>query len=354
MTLLQNTPGIRIDVDVDETGRVASVELLSSRPVGVARLFVGRPADEIPALAGSLFSLCGFAHGAAARNAIAAARGEKDASENDVIGLAAERLVELLRASIMDWPSDFLDRGSIAAPLRRAIVAARALMADSSVKRKADDIEAALAACGLRADRGAPKGFFGSMIEEARSEPLGPPHAPDSLTPVDDAAVIRSLRLGRAAFAARPALPGRKVETGAFARHWRESRYEKSMLAARLEARFAGMREALATLREGRPVRPDHSIAAGRVGDREGYAAVETARGRLYHWARLGSDGRILDYEMLAPTEWNFHPEGPFVAALRGAKIGCDESAKQRVARLATVFDPCVAFHVAVNEPCHA
>lgn len=169
----------------------------------------------------------------AARNAIAAARGEKDPSENDVIGLAAERLVGLLRASIMDWPSESLDRGPIAAARRRAIVAARARKADSSVKRKADDIEASLAACGLRADRGAPKGFFANMIEEARSEPLGPPHAPDPLTPVDDAAVIRSLRLGRAAFAARPALPGRRVETGAFARHWRERLWRLCEKAAR-------------------------------------------------------------------------------------------------------------------------
>ena len=38
-------------------------------------------------------------------------------------------------------------------------------------------------------------------------------------------------------------------------------------------------------------------------------AAVETARGPLLHFARV-RDGRIEDYHVLAPTEWNFHPRG--------------------------------------------
>ncbi len=352
MTILHPS-AIRIGVDVDETGRVASVDLRSGRPVGVARLFVGRPADDIPPLAASLFSLCGFAHGLAARHALAAARDQNASREDDVSGSAAERLSELLRASIMDWPSALLDRAPVAAPLRAAMIAARALTA-SDTNRKAEDIEAALAACGLRGDAGAPEGFFRELMLEARAEKLGPAQAPDALTSIDDAAVIRALRRERAAFAARPALRGRVIETGAFARHWHESKNESSMLAARLGARLADIREALATLKEGRSRKPDQAIVARRLGEAEGYAAVETARGRLYHWVRLGSDGRVLDYEMLAPTEWNFHPEGPFVATLRGASVGGGKDAKRRVARLAAVFDPCVAFHVCVNEPAHA
>lgn len=354
MTLQLHPSAIRIGVDVDEAGRVTSVDLHSGRPVGVARLFVGRPADEIPALAASLFSLCGFAHGLAARHALAAARDQNAAREADASRLAAERLSELLRASIMDWPSASLDRKSVAGPLRLAMIATRALMASEPANGKADDIEAALAACGLRDDAGAPEGFFRDLMLEARAEPFGPAQVPDALTSIDDAAVIRALRRERAAFAATPALPGRVIETGAFARHWRESGNESSTLAARLAARLADIREALATLRQGRSRKPDQAIVARRVGVGEGYAAVETARGRLYHWARLGSDGRVLDYEMLAPTEWNFHPEGPFVATLRGGSVGAGEDAKRRISRLAAVFDPCVAFHVCVNEPAYA
>ncbi|WP_319381231.1 hypothetical protein, partial [Thiomicrorhabdus sp.] len=36
---------------------------------------------------------------------------------------------------------------------------------------------------------------------------------------------------------------------------------------------------------------------------------VETARGRLYHLAHVES-GKVTDYAICAPTEWNFHPDG--------------------------------------------
>jgi hypothetical protein len=352
-------PGaIRIHVETDAIGRIATVDLHSSRPAGLARLFVGRPAAEIPALAASLFGLCGFAHGAAARNAIAAARGEVVTWKHDTPGLAAERLAESLRASVMEWPSASLDRASVTAPLREAMMTARALMAADHRfpcdERVLDSFEKAFLTCGLRPDTQEVEGFFGAMMLEARAEDFGSPKAPDALSPVDDAVLIDALRCQHMAFAMAPVLPGRVVETGAFARHWREIMSERSMLAARLGARFIDMRETLRLLRRACVGEPDLACAAGQIGEGEGYAAVETARGRLYHWARLGSDGRVLDYEMLAPTEWNFHTEGPFAVALRGAEIGFGEIARRRVARLAALFDPCVAFDIHIFEPAHA
>jgi uptake hydrogenase large subunit len=348
----------RIGVETDAFARVASVELHSSRPAGLARLFVGRPAAEIPALAASLFGLCGFAHGAAARNAIAAARGEVASWKHDTPGLAAERLAESLRACVMEWPSASLDRASVTTPLREAMMTARALMAADHMfsrdERMLDSIEKAFLTCGLRPDTQELDGFFGAMMLEARAENFGSPQAPDALSPHDDAVVIHALRRQRTAFATAPVFPGRIVETGAFARHWREIMSESSMLAARLGARFVDMRETLRMLRRACAGKPDLACAAGQIGEGEGYAAVETARGRLYHWARLGSDGCVLDYEMLAPTEWNFHAEGPFAVALRSAEIGFGEIARRRVARLAALFDPCVAFDIHIYEPAHA
>nr|WP_255608936.1 nickel-dependent hydrogenase large subunit [Methylosinus sp. Sm6] len=86
---------------------------------------------------------------------------------------------------------------------------------------------------------------------------------------------------------------------------------------------------------------------------REGFAAVETGRGALYHWARLSTDDKIADYAILAPTEWNFHPAGPFVATLLGARMPRGRAA-EAITRLAALFDPCVAFHVELEEAVHA
>jgi Ni,Fe-hydrogenase I large subunit len=69
---------------------------------------------------------------------------------------------------------------------------------------------------------------------------------------------------------------------------------------------------------------------------------------------RLDSAGRIADYRIVAPTEWNFHPQGPFVRLLTGANIGTGALARRRVERLAFVFDPCIAVGVEIRDPAHA
>jgi Ni,Fe-hydrogenase I large subunit len=86
---------------------------------------------------------------------------------------------------------------------------------------------------------------------------------------------------------------------------------------------------------------------------REGFAAVETSRGRLAHWTGLSRDAKIEDYAIVAPTEWNFHPAGPFVAAVLGARVS-KATAAASIARLAGLFDPCVLYRVEVVEPAHA
>jgi uptake hydrogenase large subunit len=346
-TLLQ--PGvIRIGVAIDGEERAKRVRVRSGRPIGVARLFTGRPATDVPALARSLFSLCGFAHGVAARRAIAAAQdAHGDARSSETVGLAAERLAESLRATLLGWPGIAEDPARFGQPLREAVTAARALMADPAppqAEAAAARLEAAVAALGVTRSQPAtpaPGSVFADMLAEAAAEDFLRPAPLDALAPTDDAAVIRALCAGREAFAAAPTFPGRVVETGAYARHGPIG--QGSSLAARLRARFADIGEGLSLMYGA------DAGAAGPTGDREGFAAVETARGRLYHWARLDTDGRIGDYQILAPTEWNFHPAGPFVAALTGATVGSCDVARRRIGRAAALFDPCVAFEVELS-----
>jgi hypothetical protein len=68
---------------------------------------------------------------------------------------------------------------------------------------------------------------------------------------------------------------------------------------------------------------------------------------------RLSRGGKIEDYAIVAPTEWNFHPAGPFVAAVLGARVS-KATATASISRLAGLFDPCVPFRVEVMEPAHA
>ena len=91
-----------------------------------------------------------------------------------------------------------------------------------------------------------------------------------------------------------------------------------------------------------------------RLDERLGLAAIECARGRLHHLVGLDGEGRVERYEILAPTEWNFHLHGPLARALRSATLGGDGGARGAIERLVAAFDPCVAHRVNVAEAGHA
>jgi Ni,Fe-hydrogenase I large subunit len=80
-----------------------------------------------------------------------------------------------------------------------------------------------------------------------------------------------------------------------------------------------------------------------------GLSIVKTARGRLIHFVRIESE-RIAEYFTVAPTEWNFHPQGALVNGL----IGLKENDAERLMRAAKIFvlslDPCVEYEIEISH----
>jgi Ni,Fe-hydrogenase I large subunit len=99
------------------------------------------------------------------------------------------------------------------------------------------------------------------------------------------------------------------------------------------------------------PPCPD-ALIGYRLGDNLGAAAVETARGRLYHLVELDRDDRVTRFHCLAPTEWNFHPRGPLARMLRGATLAAD--GHDAVDQLIAAFDPCVGTKLTLREAADA
>jgi Ni,Fe-hydrogenase I large subunit len=82
----------------------------------------------------------------------------------------------------------------------------------------------------------------------------------------------------------------------------------------------------------------------------EGIAWTETARGLLVQRVVLDGDEHVRSVQVLAPTDWNFHPRGVLAQTLAGLH-GEDRAAQ--ATRAAVAFDPCVEFSVE-TEPAHA
>ena len=93
--------------------------------------------------------------------------------------------------------------------------------------------------------------------------------------------------------------------------------------------------------------RPDPPLPEASLPDGVGLAQVQAARGLLVHRVAIQA-GRVADYRILAPTEWNFHPQG--AAALGLATLpDADDETLQRIGGLfVTALDPCVAYDLRI------
>lgn len=357
-------------------GQVCSAAIHSSRPTGLARHFVGRDSAEVPQRARRLFSLCGQAQMVASDLALDQALGKVRPREEFVgagMGVLAERSLETMRSCVLFWPWGAAREAALegaGAPLRTAALAAAAIISQAGTNLAAanraeliqalDQLQDAAQALGM--SRGGdpeprPGSVFDALLEQCDQDIFLGVSRPDALRPLDDDAVIAALRDDPEGFAASPALVGRKIETGAYARLWQHERAATAFQAGHFLARLRDLSDCLLTLRHAATTGDaDMSLClnAGSVGPRQGFGAVECARGRLYHLADVDADAFIKAYAIVAPTEWNFHAAGPLIEALHQIRFASGAERSTAIARMAATFDPCTAFEITLHEASHA
>jgi len=155
-----------------------------------------------------------------------------------------------------------------------------------------------------------------------------------------------------------PRLGGRVVEVGALARQLidgqplirdlvaRSGGNVRTRVIARLLeiARVViAMETWTAQLAPGEPC-CDHAALPGEA---MGCGLIEAARGSLGHWLKI-RNGRILNYQIISPTTWNFSPRdgagtrGALEQALIGAPVRPGESDPVAVQHVVRSFDPCM------------
>ncbi|MDR2244525.1 MAG: hypothetical protein LBE15_03850 [Burkholderiales bacterium] len=99
--------------------------------------------------------------------------------------------------------------------------------------------------------------------------------------------------------------------------------------------------DATAEKKEERPWIRVHSL-----GDGDGMAEVECARGVLVHRVQLAAQS-VVAYEVCAPTDWNLHRDSA-LATLIGLPATDAACLQTHATWLVQVLDPCVAFDVEV------
>lgn len=350
----------------------------SSRAELAARLAPGRPLAAWPALVGALFTLCAPAHRLCAERALAAARGAPaTATPAQLEALRGATLREQLQRIVHDWPRQLplehsLDPQHTArqlrdCPLWRVGVGPGERLAalpgwctawlgepaEQWLQRAADDPHDGIAAWARdrhrSGARAAPRATSLATLLRAMLDGPGPSPltlvVPDQALHLrdDEMASLANAMTGAPGFCLRPHWHGRPRSTGPWSRRADAAVAPPTTAWHLLVARIAD------TLRLAAPdgaTRLWHGALA--LPDREGLAWCEMARGLLVHHVRLAPDGRHLEAcRVLAPTEWNFHPEGSLAQALAALDARWPAPALDRAARwLAVAFDPCVDFTV--------
>ncbi len=361
-----------IDVTVSLTGgAIAAVEILPRVRPPLMRLFAGKPVDTLLGVLPRIFSLCSGAHQVAFLSAAEAARDRRtgaDTARRRVTAVLAERLAELLRGLFVGRL--VLDEASAAA-VREMMQAATVLghgvaeSGDGAPRRySVSRIRAALAALGVSAEKVGPAPDSAlarqlRMLDESTFAPAAVDVA--FLSAADDFDVVTRMLAYGGQFADAPDIDGRIPETGVWARQaMREGISERgSGPGARLKARIAEAARLCAWLEDGGADDAAGAADAGivesyRLGAGIGAAAVECARGRLYHLVEVDAEDQIVRFEYLAPTEWNFHTRGPLVRGLEGCMLPGGRQGQDAVRAMVGSFDPCVGFRVTFREAADA
>ena len=360
--------------------RVEDVRIESTRPTAIAQLLKDRSPEDALAFVPRVFSLCAAAQSAAARRAMVCAGASID-MDADAAEVVLEVVHEYFWRLLIDWPQTMrhpIDAGTVAEVRRhRAGSRRRNGEAPEADERMRCDAGVALTAIATRrvfgvapvdwlamrdlgaldawTARGAtlPARLLGVLLRELPK--LG--RSAVSLMPATTReALVRSVVHAmdeEAEFERAPTWNGEPAETGALSR-MRAHPLVASLIARdgnTVAARTVARLCELATLLEecstnGHAFRWIDGFATGAA---EGFAVVHTARGLLVHRVRL-DDGRIADYRIVAPTEWNFHPDGALARGLR--YLAADEAGElERRARLAVQgLDPCVACAIEVGH----
>lgn len=362
-------PGFRSEIEIAvwlAKDTIAEVAILPRSRLPLTSLFVGKPVSLLLSVLPRLFSLCSVAHQVAFLGAVEAARGEDcppETMHRRITAVVAERLTDLFRGLFVGQLTlDGASATAVRAMMQATAVLGSVLGEGGQVLARCEavsHIKAVLAALGIAGEGEAPTpgSALAAHLSSFDGHALLQPVVEHSfLSVTDDRDVIMRLLADGASFSDAPDLHDRIPETGVWARRVRRQPVlpPRGRPAERQKARIAEVARLCSWLETGNEALEDGVVESYRLGAGRGAAAVECARGRLYQLVECDSEDRIVRFESLAPTEWNFHARGPLVRSLQGSALAAGRQGQNAVRTLVGSFDPCVGVNLSFREVGHA
>ena len=149
------------------------------------------------------------------------------------------------------------------------------------------------------------------------------------------------------AFAQRPTFNGQCCESTPLARLYQNESGQALYKEARFRQCHPIAQRVIALLAElSTPVSERDCVVIANSGSCE----LEAARGRLLHQVILDRAGLVQSYSILAPTEWNFHPEGILTTALQGVAVQSKTETEALLHDWIRALDPCVDYVLTIEE----
>ncbi len=378
--------GIDITLTV-ERECIVEVAIANHRPLGIASHLTGLDPENACRRVASVFSVCRIAQGVAGSMAVERALGIEPAPCQKAARaflLRGETVLEHATCALLTWPALVAQipvgisivkalRGALAelwrcvyprgdwmlpgggwlAPDKTALAAS---LATAEATLKEAGLALPLDIAGWRdwlSNARGPAAELLRMLKARDWAGCGASRVP-LLDSLDETAIEQNLAADMdGTFVARPEWEGVVWETGPLARRMAEPVIREAVAehGRGLTARFlAQCVETVRCLGEMQEIAGEICKDEGTpvtVRDGEGLGRVRAARGWLAHRVEISGE-RISRYQILAPTEWNFHPSG---ALARGLVQGRPGPPPQRLAQLMfAAIDPCVPCQIKVRS----
>lgn len=327
-----------------------------ARPIltgnALSTLLGTQPLVQVPATVAAVFNLCGQAHRLVSALALA------QLSDN-INQLNAAQSAQLHRHTLRDhllhialmWHVDNQRVDLSTCPLRSA-----SSISDSVIDPCARWFEAQILGQSLDSwQRAWHQGGIDWLLEWAQTAATPAARfancqrflsqsAPGGATLVPNTDTLRSIGMAwqrEATFAQTPHLTGRALESGT----WTRQRLPMPLNNNAWTRLMARLVDAVALLHHSSQNHLAHGALS--LDDNTAIAWVEMTRGMLIHGVQCdATTDKILRYSVIAPTEWNLHPQGRLAQALETIKSmgNIDGQATHMQAEaLISAFDPCVS-----------